>query len=70
MRRTLAGPGSSTGNYKPQLDPGKAAPAGTGGEFRRAGVAAGPGASGGDYVATQGKLHTNSHFFHFLKHIR
>ncbi|KAK5578743.1 hypothetical protein RB653_008416 [Dictyostelium firmibasis] len=26
MRRTLAGPGSSTGNYSPKLDPGKTLP--------------------------------------------
>jgi hypothetical protein len=41
MRRTLAGPGSSTGQYKSTTDPGKALPSGTNeGGYRRAGQAA------------------------------
>ena len=45
MRRTLAGPGSSTGEYKPKLDPGTALPAAKDGAFRRVGQAAGPASS-------------------------
>ena len=66
MRRTLAGPGSSTGAYQPKLDPGKAAPAGTGGEFRRTATAIGPGASGADYVATHGMSTLISFLFYIV----
>jgi len=43
MRRTMAGPTSSTGSYKPQLDPGKSLPSKEGGSpsdfySRQAGV--------------------------------
>lgn len=60
MRRTLAGPGSSTSTYQAKLDPGKAAPAGTGGEYRRTATATGPGASGAEYIPTQGMLISRS----------
>jgi len=42
MRRNLAGPGASGREFTPTHDPGKAAPAGTGGGYRRAGDVAGP----------------------------
>lgn len=53
MRRTLAGPGSSTGNYKSTTDPGKAlASGGTADGYRRVGQASGPGSSTSEYQAT------------------
>ena len=42
MRRVLAGPGSSTSNYKPTTDPGVAAPASHTSGYRRTGDASGP----------------------------
>jgi hypothetical protein len=54
MRRTLAGPGSSTGNYNPTLDPGKQMannPSGGSG-YRRTGEASGPASSHDNYTAT------------------
>merc|ERR1712169_47188 len=52
MRRQLAGPGSSTSNWKATTDPGKAAAAGTGGRYGRVGTAAGP-SSGKESIATK-----------------
>jgi len=57
MRRVLAGPGTNNHNLKKDI--GKEAPAGGGAAgYRRAAVATGPGASHGQYTATQdiGKL--------------
>eukprot|EP01092_Planopodium_desertum_P007245 TRINITY_DN294_c0_g2_i1.p2 TRINITY_DN294_c0_g2~~TRINITY_DN294_c0_g2_i1.p2 ORF type:complete len:109 (-),score=10.79 TRINITY_DN294_c0_g2_i1:155-454(-) len=51
MRTALAGPGNN--KYKPKvLDPGKTAPAGTSGGYRRVGAASGPTSSQDDYTAT------------------
>lgn len=52
MRRTLAGPGSSTSDYKATTDPGKALPSGTTGGYRRVGQATGPGSAQADYTPT------------------
>ncbi|EGG14780.1 hypothetical protein DFA_10653 [Cavenderia fasciculata] len=54
LRRTLAGPASSTSTYSPKLDPGKAAPSGNSGEgYRRPGTAAsGPQSATAPYVPT------------------
>jgi hypothetical protein len=54
MRRTFAGPGSSTSNYKSTTDPGKALPSGnTQGGYRRTADAAGPTSSHSEYTSTQ-----------------
>jgi len=58
MRPTFAGPGSSTGNYKPTSDPGKqvgTGPSTTSG-YRRVGQATGPGSSHTTYT-WQGKIY-------------
>jgi hypothetical protein len=45
MRTSLAGPSSSTGNYKSTTDPGKSLPGATSGGYRRVGQASGPSSS-------------------------
>jgi hypothetical protein len=53
MRRTQAGPGSSTGNYKSTTDPGKSLGTSTNsGGYRRVGTAAGPASSTTEYTST------------------
>eukprot|EP00008_Paramoeba_atlantica_P004427 CAMPEP_0201487280 /NCGR_PEP_ID=MMETSP0151_2-20130828/12138_1 /ASSEMBLY_ACC=CAM_ASM_000257 /TAXON_ID=200890 /ORGANISM="Paramoeba atlantica, Strain 621/1 / CCAP 1560/9" /LENGTH=54 /DNA_ID=CAMNT_0047872279 /DNA_START=21 /DNA_END=182 /DNA_ORIENTATION=+ len=51
MRATYAGPG--TNQYSVKQDSGKQQSAGSGGGYRRAGQAAGPGSSHSDYKSTQ-----------------
>jgi len=52
MRRVLAGPSSSQGNYKATLDPGASLPSGQSGAYRRTGNASGPQSSHAVYSPT------------------